>query len=29
LKNVIVKLKHPDGRVEPLAVGVPGDRKST
>ena len=27
LKNVIVKLKHPDGRVEPLAVGVPGDRE--
>jgi prolyl-tRNA synthetase len=27
LKNVVVKLKHPDGRVEPLAVGVPGDRE--
>jgi prolyl-tRNA synthetase len=27
LKNVIVKLRHPDGRVEPLAVGVPGDRE--
>jgi len=27
LKNVIVKLKHPDGRIEPLAVGVPGDRE--
>ena len=26
LKNVIVKLHHPDGTVEPLAVGVPGDR---
>ena len=26
LKNVIVKLRHPDGRIEPLAVGVPGDR---
>ncbi|MEO8266673.1 MAG: proline--tRNA ligase [Ilumatobacteraceae bacterium] len=26
LKNVIVKLRHPDGRTEPLAVGVPGDR---
>jgi prolyl-tRNA synthetase len=27
LKNVMVKLRHPDGRVEPLAVGVPGDRE--
>jgi prolyl-tRNA synthetase len=27
LKNVIVKLRHPDGSVEPLAVGVPGDRE--
>ena len=27
LKNVIVKLRHPDGRTEPLAVGVPGDRE--
>ena len=26
LKNVVVKLKHPDGRIEALAVGVPGDR---
>ncbi len=26
LKNVIVQLVHPDGRREPLAVGVPGDR---
>ena len=26
LKNVVVKLRHPDGTVEPLAVGVPGDR---
>jgi prolyl-tRNA synthetase len=26
LKNVIVKLRHPDGSVEPLAIGVPGDR---
>jgi prolyl-tRNA synthetase len=26
LKNVVVKLKHPDGRVEALAIGVPGDR---
>jgi prolyl-tRNA synthetase len=27
LKNVVVKLRHPDGTVEPLAVGVPGDRE--
>ncbi|MEO7370197.1 MAG: His/Gly/Thr/Pro-type tRNA ligase C-terminal domain-containing protein, partial [Ilumatobacteraceae bacterium] len=27
LKNVIVKLRHPDGRTEPLAVGLPGDRE--
>jgi prolyl-tRNA synthetase len=27
LKNVVVKLRHPDGRVEPLAIGVPGDRE--
>ena len=27
LKNVIVVLKHPDGRREPLAIGVPGDRE--
>jgi prolyl-tRNA synthetase len=26
LKNVIVKLRHPDGSSELLAVGVPGDR---
>jgi prolyl-tRNA synthetase len=26
LKNVVVKLRHPDGTTEPLAVGVPGDR---
>jgi prolyl-tRNA synthetase len=26
LKNVVVKLKHPDGTFEPLAIGVPGDR---
>ncbi|MDQ4084960.1 MAG: proline--tRNA ligase [Actinomycetota bacterium] len=26
LKNVVVTLVHPDGRREPLAVGVPGDR---
>ena len=27
LKNVIVKLKHPDGSVSALALGVPGDRE--
>jgi len=27
LKNVVVKLRHPDGRVEPLIVGLPGDRE--
>jgi prolyl-tRNA synthetase len=26
LKNVIVKLRQPDGSVAPLAIGVPGDR---
>lgn len=26
LKNVLVNLRHPDGRLEPLAIGVPGDR---
>ena len=26
LKNVVVLLRHPDGRLEPLVVGVPGDR---
>jgi prolyl-tRNA synthetase len=26
LKNVLVTVAHPDGRTEPLAVGVPGDR---
>jgi prolyl-tRNA synthetase len=26
LKNVLVMLVHPDGRREPLAIGVPGDR---
>jgi prolyl-tRNA synthetase len=26
LKNVVVKLRHPDGTVEPLAIAVPGDR---
>jgi prolyl-tRNA synthetase len=27
LKNVVVKLKHPDGTIEPLAIGLPGDRE--
>ena len=27
LKNVLVTLRHPDGRTEPLLVGVPGDRE--
>jgi prolyl-tRNA synthetase len=27
LKNVVVLLAHPDGRSEPLVVGVPGDRE--
>ena len=27
LKNVVVNLRHPDGRIEPLAIGVPGDRE--
>ena len=27
LKNVIVKLKHPDGTTSALAVGLPGDRE--
>jgi len=26
LKNVLVTLVHPDGRREPLAIGLPGDR---
>jgi prolyl-tRNA synthetase len=26
LKNVLVKLAHPDGTREPLAIGLPGDR---
>ena len=26
LKNVIIMLRHPDGRREPLAIGLPGDR---
>ena len=27
LKNVVVLLRHPDGKVEPLVVGLPGDRE--
>jgi prolyl-tRNA synthetase len=27
LKNLLVVLHHPDGRSEPLAIGVPGDRE--
>ncbi|WP_280337726.1 proline--tRNA ligase, partial [Nocardia wallacei] len=27
LKNVMVKLRHPDGKTEILGVGVPGDRE--
>jgi prolyl-tRNA synthetase len=27
LKNLVVKLRHPDGTIEPLAIGVPGDRE--
>ena len=27
LKNVVVLLRYPDGKVEPLIVGVPGDRE--
>jgi prolyl-tRNA synthetase len=27
LKNVVVMLVHPDGKREPLAIGVPGDRE--
>ena len=26
LKNLVVNLTHPDGTVEPLAIGLPGDR---
>ena len=26
LKNVVVKLRHPDGTTEALAIGLPGDR---
>jgi prolyl-tRNA synthetase len=27
LKNVVITLRHPDGRIEPLAIGIPGDRE--
>jgi prolyl-tRNA synthetase len=27
LKNVLVIVKHPDGRRQPLAIGLPGDRE--
>ena len=27
LKNVVFVLRHPDGRREPLAIGLPGDRE--
>ncbi|MEI2732589.1 MAG: proline--tRNA ligase [Dermatophilaceae bacterium] len=27
LKNVVVQIVHPDGRREPLVIGVPGDRE--
>ena len=27
LKNLVVKLRHPDGTVSALAIGVPGDRE--
>ena len=27
LKNVVMNLVHPDGRTEPIAIGVPGDRE--
>jgi prolyl-tRNA synthetase len=27
LKNLVVNLKHPDGTIEPLAIGIPGDRE--
>ncbi|GAA1716369.1 prolyl-tRNA synthetase [Propioniferax innocua] len=27
LKNVVVKLRHPDGSTEALAIGIPGDRQ--
>lgn len=27
LKNVVLKLLYPDGRTEPLVIGIPGDRE--
>ena len=27
LKNVVVKLRHPDGSTQPLVIGLPGDRE--
>jgi prolyl-tRNA synthetase len=27
MKNLVVKLHHPDGTIEPLAIGIPGDRE--
>ncbi len=27
MKNVVVKLRHPDGTTEALAIGIPGDRE--
>ncbi len=27
LKNVVIKLVHPDGKSEPLVLGIPGDRE--
>jgi prolyl-tRNA synthetase len=27
LKNVVLRLTHPDGRTEPLVIGLPGDRE--
>ncbi|MGA0217556.1 MAG: proline--tRNA ligase [Ilumatobacteraceae bacterium] len=27
LKNVLLNLVHPDGRIEPLAIGIPGNRE--
>jgi prolyl-tRNA synthetase len=27
LKNVVIRLRHPDGAVSPLVVGLPGDRE--
>ncbi len=27
LKNIVVNLRYPDGSIEPLAIGLPGDRE--